>query len=35
MDLTDSQEGPGKMEMMKIEMTKKTSQIGLTNFMDS
>jgi hypothetical protein len=35
MDLTDSQEGPGKMEMKKMEMTKKTSQIGLTNFMHS
>jgi hypothetical protein len=26
---------PGKMEMMKIEMMKKTSRTGLTNFMDS
>jgi hypothetical protein len=34
-DLTDSQESPGKMEMMKTEMTKKTLWTGLTNFMDS
>jgi hypothetical protein len=35
MDLTDSQDSPGKLEMMKTEMMKKTLQIGLTNFMDS
>jgi hypothetical protein len=35
MDLTDSQEDPGKMEMKKTEMMKETLWIGLTNFMDS
>jgi hypothetical protein len=35
MDPTDSQDGPGKLEMKKTEMTKKTSWTGLTNFMDS
>jgi hypothetical protein len=35
MDPTDSQEDPSKMEMKKKEIMKKTSQIGLTNFMDS
>jgi hypothetical protein len=35
MDLMDSQDDPGKMEIMKTEMTKKASQTGLTNFMDS
>jgi hypothetical protein len=35
MDPTDYQEDLGKMEMKKTEITKKTSQIGLTNFMDS
>jgi hypothetical protein len=35
MDLTDSQEDLGRMEVKKTEMTKKTSCIGLTNFVDS
>jgi hypothetical protein len=35
MDSTDSQEDLGKMEMKKTEITKKTSWIGSTNFMDS
>jgi hypothetical protein len=35
MDLMDSQDDPGKMEMMKIEMTKKTLQTGLISFMES
>jgi hypothetical protein len=34
-DLTDSQEDPGKIEMKKAWMTKKTSQTGLISFMDS
>jgi hypothetical protein len=35
MDPTDSQDGPGELEMKKTEMMKKTLQTGLTNFMDS
>jgi hypothetical protein len=35
MDPMDSQDDPGKIEMMKTEMTKKNLQIGLITFMDS
>jgi hypothetical protein len=35
MDPMDFQDNPGKLEMMKTEMTKKNSWIGLITFTDS